>query len=59
MVDIIDEIEYIENSFKQSAPDYSYRFSMAPWTNGDQNAVERVRPASEDPGAPADEEASP
>jgi len=43
MVDIIDEIEIVENRFKQADPSYSYRFSMAPWTNGDQEAVEKVR----------------
>lgn len=43
MVDIIDEIEVIEARFKQAKPDFSYRFSMAPWTNGDTKAVERVR----------------
>ena len=43
MVDIIDEIEFIEHSYKQKNPGYSYRFSMAPWTNGDQEAIEKVR----------------
>jgi len=46
MVDIVDEIEFIEHSFKQSDPSYSYRFSMAPWTNGDQEAIEKVRGVS-------------
>lgn len=44
MVDIIDEIEVIEARFKQAKPEFSYRFSMAPWTNGDQNIIERIRP---------------
>jgi biopolymer transport protein ExbD len=47
MVDIIDDIEVIELRFKQSTPGFSYRFSMAPWTNGDQKIVERVRAAYE------------
>ncbi len=43
MVDIIDEIEIIEQRFKINKPEFSYRFSMAPWTNGDQKIIERVR----------------
>jgi len=43
MVDIIDEIEVIEARFKQAKPEFSYRFSMAPWTNGDTKAIEKVR----------------
>ncbi len=43
MVDIIDEIEIIEARFKKAKPEFSYRFSMAPWTNGDQKITERVR----------------
>ena len=43
MVDIIDEIEVIEARFKMKKSDFSYRFSMAPWTNGDQKTIERVR----------------
>jgi biopolymer transport protein ExbD len=59
MVDIIDEIEFIENSFKQSKPDFSYRFSMAPWTNGDQKAIERIRGAMEVPAEGSGEVSSP
>ncbi len=44
MVDIIDEIEIIEFGFKMRLPEFSYRFSMAPWTNGDQKIIERIRP---------------
>ncbi len=43
MVDIVDEIEIIEQRFKMSKPEFSYRFSMAPWTKGDQKIIERVR----------------
>ncbi len=45
MVDIIDDIEVIEARFKETKPSFSYRFSMAPWTNGDQKIIERVRAA--------------
>lgn len=56
MVDIIDEIEVIEQRFKKNKPSFSYRFAMAPWTNGDQRAIERARgevePAAEEVTTP-------
>jgi len=59
MVDIIDEIEFIENSFKQKKPEFSYRFSMAPWTKGDQKAIERVRATLEETTETPEEVSSP
>jgi len=47
MVDIIDDIEVIEDRFKKTTPDFSYRFSISPWTNGDQKVIERVRASYE------------
>jgi biopolymer transport protein ExbD len=55
LVDIIDDIEVIEARFKEADPSFSYRFSMSPWTNGDQKDVERVRAAYEGLGGAPEE----
>lgn len=39
MVDLLDRIEIVEYRVKQVAPDFSYRFSMAPWTRLDTKMI--------------------
>jgi biopolymer transport protein ExbD len=39
MVDLLDRIEIVEYRVKQVAPDFSYRFSMAPWTRLDTKLI--------------------
>lgn len=42
LVDILDEIDVVERTFKQSAPDFSYRFTMKPWDADDDRAVNKA-----------------
>jgi biopolymer transport protein ExbD len=43
LVDILDEIDVVERQFKESKPDWSYRFTMKPWDAEDDRAVEKGR----------------
>ena len=42
LVDILDEIDIVERTFKQTSPDFSYRFAMKPWDADDDRAVSRA-----------------
>lgn len=42
LVDILDEIDIVERTFRQSAPDFSYRFTMKPWEADDDRAVAKA-----------------
>jgi biopolymer transport protein ExbD len=42
LVDVLDEIDIVERTFKQSAPDWSYRFTMKAWDEQDDRAVNKA-----------------
>lgn len=46
MVDILDRIEIVEYQFKQVDPDFSYTFSLAPWTRLDTKTLARAAEAA-------------
>lgn len=56
MVDILDRIEIVEYQFKQADPDYSYTFSLAPWTRLDTKTLARAAEASASEASEASEE---
>ena len=50
MVKILDAIEIVEHRFKQSPQwpeDYSYTFSLGPWSRLDTKIIERVAPVQD------------
>jgi biopolymer transport protein ExbD len=42
LVDILDEIDIVERTFKQTSPEFSYRFTMKPWDADDDKAVNKA-----------------
>ena len=42
LVDILDEIDIVERTFKQQVPDWSYRFTMKTWDSDDDRAVSKA-----------------
>lgn len=42
LVDILDEIDVVERTFKQASPEFSYRFTMKPWDADDDRAVTKA-----------------
>jgi biopolymer transport protein ExbD len=42
MVHILDRIEIVEHRYKQADPDFSYTFSLGPWTRLDTKTLARV-----------------
>jgi biopolymer transport protein ExbD len=42
LVDILDEIDVVERTFKQSVPDWSYRFTMKAWEAEDDRAINKA-----------------
>jgi len=42
LVDILDEIDMVERTFKQVAPEWSYRFTMKAWDKQDDRAVNKA-----------------
>ncbi len=43
MVDVIDEIQIVERIFKERDPGFSYRFSIAPFSEYDRVEMEKVK----------------
>jgi biopolymer transport protein ExbD len=42
LVDILDEIDVVERTFRQANPDFSYRFTMKAWSADDDRAVNKA-----------------
>jgi biopolymer transport protein ExbD len=42
MVDVIDEIQIVEKQIKESKPDFSYRFSLSPFSEYDKRRMAEV-----------------
>ena len=42
LVDILDEIDIVERRFRLVQEDWSYRFTMKPWENDDDRAVNKA-----------------
>ena len=43
MVDVIDEIQIVERQIKETRPDFSYRFSLSPFSEYDRRQMAEVR----------------
>ena len=43
LVDILDEIDVVERTFKQANAEFSYRFTMKPWDADDDRAVTKAQ----------------
>lgn len=43
MVDVIDEIQVVERLFKAKDPQFSYRFSIAPFSEYDRVEMEKIK----------------
>jgi len=43
MVDVIDEIQIVERQIKEARPDFSYRFSLSPFSEYDRRQMAEVR----------------
>ena len=43
MVDVIDEIQIVERQIKEVRPDFSYRFSLSPFSEYDRRQMAEVR----------------
>jgi biopolymer transport protein ExbD len=43
MVDVIDEIQLVEKQLKEVIPDFSYRFSLSPFSEYDKRVMAGVR----------------
>jgi hypothetical protein len=39
MIDIVDDIQLVEKQMKEKNPNFSYRFSFAPYTDEDQGLI--------------------
>lgn len=42
LVDILDEIDVVERKFKEVSADWSYRFTMTPWSPEDDRALAKA-----------------
>jgi len=42
LVDILDEIDVVERTFRQANPEFSYRFTMKAWDADDDRAVNKA-----------------
>jgi biopolymer transport protein ExbD len=43
MVDVIDEIQVVEKQLKETRPDFSYRFSLSPFSEFDRRQMAEVK----------------
>lgn len=43
MVDVIDEIQIVEKKIKETRPDFSYRFSLSPFSDFDKRQMAEVK----------------
>ena len=43
MVDVIDDIQLVEKRFKEKDPTFSYRFSIAPFSEYDRIEMEKIK----------------
>lgn len=50
LVDILDEIDVVERTFKQSDSTWSYRFTMKPWESEDDRAINKALERQESGG---------